>query len=453
MPAFVKTKKDEEVWARAKARVKEQYPDISEESDRFWALTTSIYKSMNKGSNNMKKSASGVVARLMAKKAYVPLTPAAQEALAGQQAPPQPGMPPQDPSMMGGQPPMDPSMMGAPAPAMPPMPMDPSMMGQGGQPPMDPSMMQDPSMIGGQQMQAPPIPVISGPNGEPVDAETGFIVVDFAQGIEQDPTTGMLLSKFTGEFMTPDGQPVPPEQAMQMMGGQGGQPPMDPSMMQDPSMMGGQPPMDPSMMGAPAPAMPPQGQSMMQQTASAEDPMAMMGGQGMPMQPPPIQGELNEAAGMQIDPNTGMPIDPATGMLLDPATGNLIDPATGQPVAGGQQLQAPVMAQQPSADASQLLANIPGLQDFINNAPKQMESLDKDIVKATHDIGGMRTDLQGMRRELSAVKDENRSLYDRMDNCLQIVEEIVGMLSGQPMQQTAQPPSTLQSQEPIQQQM
>ena len=178
-------------------------------------------------------------------------------------------------------------------------------------------------------------------------------------------------------------------------------------------------PMDPNMM---------QGQPMMQQTASAEDPMAMMG-QGMPMQAPPIQGEFNEAAGMQVDPNTGMPIDPATGMLLDPATGTLIDPATGQPVSGGQPMGAAPMPGQ-GMEASQLLENIPGLQEFINNAPKQMESLDKDIVKATHDISGMRTDLQGMRRELSAVKDENRTLYDRMDNCLQVVEQIVGMLSG-----------------------
>lgn len=442
MPAFIKTEQDEKIWARAKATVRQQYPDVSEDSDKFWALTTTIYKSMNRGNKSMKKSASGVVARLMAKKAYVPLTPAAQEAMAGQQAPPQGGMPPQDPSMMGGQPPMDPSMMGQGSPAMPPMPMDPSMMG--GQPPMDPSMAQ------GQQM--PPIPVVSGPNGEPIDAETGFIVVDFAQGIEQDPMTGILLNKYTGEFMTPEGQPIPPEQAMQMMGQGGGMPQQG-----DPSMMGGQPPMDPSMMGGQPPmdpsAMPPQGgmpmdpsmmqgQPMMQQTASAEDPMAMMG-QGMPMQAPPIQGEFNEAAGMQVDPNTGMPIDPATGMLIDPSTGNLIDPATGQPVSGGQQMGAAPMPGQ-GVDATQLLENIPGLQEFINNAPKQMESLDKDIVKATHDISGMRTDLQGMRRELSAVKDENRTLYDRMDNCLQVVEQLVGMLSGgqQPgaeLQQQSQP--------------
>ena len=418
MPAFIKTDKDEKVWARAKATVRQQYPDVSEDSDKFWALTTTIYKSMNRGNKSMKKSASGVVARLMAKKAYVPLTPAAQEAMEGQQAPPQGdmsmdpnAMPLQgEPAMMGGQPPMDPAM--GQQGAMPPMPTDPSMMG--GQPPMDPSMTQ------GQQM--PPIPVVSGPNGEPVDAETGFIVIDFAQGIEQDPMSGMLLNKYTGGFMTPDGQPIPPEQAMQMMaqaGGmpqQGGQPPMDPNEMPPQGGM----PMDPSMM---------EGQPMMQQTASAEDPMAMTG-QGMPTQtPPPIQGEFNEAAGMQVDPNTGMPIDPITGMLLDPSTGNLIDPTTGQTVSGGQQMGAAPMTEQ-GMDSTQLLENVPGLQEFINNAPKQMESLDKDIVKATHDISGMRTDLQGMRRELSAVKDENRSLYDRMDNCLQIVEEIVGMLGG-----------------------
>lgn len=430
LPAFIKTEQDEKIWARAKARVRKQYPDISEDSDKFWALTTTIYKSMNKGNKSMKKQASGVVARLMAKKAYVPLTPAAQEAVAGQQAPPQGGMPPQDPSMTGGQPPMDPSMMPPQggAPAMPPMPMDPSM--QGGQP-----------------MQAPPIPVVSGPNGEPVDAETGFIVVDFAQGIEQDPISGMLLNKYTDEFMTPDGQPIPPEQAMQMMAQADGMPSQGGAPM-DPSMMGGQPPMDPNAMppqgGMPMDPAMIQGQPMMQQTASAEDPTDMMG-QGMPMQAPPIQGELNEAAGMQVDPNTGMPIDPSTGMLLDPATGNLIDPTTGQPVSGGQMPQAPAPA---GGDATQLLESVPGLQEFINNAPKQMESLDKDIVKATHDIGGMRTDLQGMRRELSSVKDENRALYDRMDNCLQVVEELISMVSGGGMQQGSGVPSAVQAPTP-----
>jgi hypothetical protein len=43
MPAFVKTDKDEELWARAKERAKEQG------RAKDWAYVTSIYKSMKGG--------------------------------------------------------------------------------------------------------------------------------------------------------------------------------------------------------------------------------------------------------------------------------------------------------------------------------------------------------------------------------------------------------------------
>ena len=143
----------------------------------------------------------------IAKKAFVPLTPAAMQ-----------GQPPMDPAMMGGQPPMDPAAA------------------QGGGMPMPPA---DPAMMGGEQ----------------IDPETGLVIVDPAQGIVMDPNTGIMLNKQTGEFMSPEGQPIPPEQAIQMiesaaaqMGGQGGMP-----------VPGEQPPMDPAAMmaeGAPAPADP-----------------------------------------------------------------------------------------------------------------------------------------------------------------------------------------------------
>lgn len=424
MPAFIKTQRDEQVWSRAKEQVRKQYPKLSEKDDNFWALTNSIYQNMNKGDKkSMKKSASGVVARVLAKKAYVPLSPAAQEAMQGAQQPPQGGAPAQDPAMMqGGQPPMDPAM--AQQGGMPPMPlqegdpaaMDPAMMQQGGQMPM-------PEQGG----EPTPIPVISGPNGEPIDAETGFMVVDFAQQIEQDPMTGILLNKMTGEFMSPDGQPIPPDQAMQMLeqasaqaqGGmppQGGeQPPMDPAMMQQ----GGGAPIPPQQGGAPVP---PEGAEPMQQTASAEED-AMMAQQQQMMAAPPVQGQYNEAAGMQVDPNTGMPIDPSTGMLIDVATGNLIDPSTGQPVQAG----AGVPAQDGDAMSavSQLFEAVPGLQEFIANAPKQLEAQDKTLSRVMHDNSAVRTDLQGLRREVQKVNDNNDTLLTRLDNMLNIVEQIV----------------------------
>jgi hypothetical protein len=47
MPAaVVHTKPEERHWDEAKARVREEYPDVAEGSDRFYALTMGIYKNM-----------------------------------------------------------------------------------------------------------------------------------------------------------------------------------------------------------------------------------------------------------------------------------------------------------------------------------------------------------------------------------------------------------------------
>ena len=293
-------------------------------------------------------------ARAMQKKAYVPLTPAAQEAMAAQQqgAPMDPamaqgGMPPMpmDPSMQQGMP-MDPSMMGgapvdpsmAQGGGMPPMPMDPNMAAQGGMPPQGAGM---PPQQGAQQ----PIQIVPGPvdpsTGQPIpiDAETGMVVIDPANGVEMDMNTGIVFMKFTNEFYTNDGQPLDPNQAMQMIveaaagpvdpnqqqqdmaqiqqmqaqsdammnpgmppQGGGAPMPMDPSMMQgmpmDPNAMaqGGMPPMpmDPSMMGG-APAVP----AAMAQQAAPVDPAAA----GMPMfdNTADIQGTLAQLMQMQED--------------------------------------------------------------------------------------------------------------------------------------------------------
>lgn len=303
-------------------------------------------------------------ARAMQKKAYVPLTPAAQEAMAAQQqgAPMDPamaqgGMPPMpmDPSMQQGMP-MDPSMMGGapvdPAMAqgggMPPMPMDPNMAAQGDMPPQGAGM---PPQQGAPQQ---PIQIVPGPidpsTGQPipVDAETGMIVLDPANGVEMDMNTGIVFMKFTNEFYTNDGQPLDPNQAMQMiveaaagpvdpnqqqqdmaqiqqmqaqsdammnpgMPAQGGGAPMpmDPSMMQgapmDPNAMaqGGMPPMpvDPSMMGGapadPAAMSPAADPAAMAQQAAPVDPAAA----GMPMfdNTAEIQGTLAQLMQMQED--------------------------------------------------------------------------------------------------------------------------------------------------------
>jgi hypothetical protein len=50
MPSnLVKTKSDEAAWERAKRATHKQYPDLSEDSDRFWKLCTTIFNSMKDG--------------------------------------------------------------------------------------------------------------------------------------------------------------------------------------------------------------------------------------------------------------------------------------------------------------------------------------------------------------------------------------------------------------------
>ena len=311
------------------------------------------------------RNISGRVMNALRKLAYVPLSAAAQDAMAG-------GMPPQgDPNAM---PPMDPSMAGG----MPVPPMDPSMGGA----PMPPQ--------GGQ------IQTVPGPNGEPIDPETGFVVIDPAQGIEQDPITGILFSKFTGEFATPDGQPMDPQQAQmmieqamsqQMGGGAPMPPPMDPSAVppQDPAAMGGAP-MDPSMGG-----MPPQG-----------DPNAMP-----PMDPSMAGGmppEEQAPAQPTIDDQTGLPIDPETGYYTTP---NAAGDATGEMSA----------------------EMIPGLDQFMAKADKANDRQDKAIKRMTSEMVGTRTDIQRLTREVQQVNDNYDTAMARMEHLLALLESIVGRVN------------------------
>jgi DnaJ-class molecular chaperone len=57
MPSnLVKTKSDEAAWERAKRATHKQYPDLSEDSDRFWKICTTIFNSMQGGSSDTEKS-------------------------------------------------------------------------------------------------------------------------------------------------------------------------------------------------------------------------------------------------------------------------------------------------------------------------------------------------------------------------------------------------------------
>jgi len=47
MPSnVVKTKRDEELWNKAKQLVHKQYPDLTEKDKRFWKLVMGIYQKM-----------------------------------------------------------------------------------------------------------------------------------------------------------------------------------------------------------------------------------------------------------------------------------------------------------------------------------------------------------------------------------------------------------------------
>lgn len=324
---------------------------------------------------------------LLRKLAYVPLTMAAQDAMAQQQGG-------GDPNAQGG----DPSMQGG----------DPSMQGQGGE-----GMPQMPEGQGG-------IQIVQGPNGEPIDAETGFIVIDEEQGLEQEPNTGIIFNKFTEEFFTPEGQPMDPqeaqsmiEQAMQQGGEQGGMPQegMDPSMQgQDPSMMQGQEGGDPSMQG--------QGSGMMQgqegmdpsmqggdPSMQGQDPSMMQGGEGMPQGgSPEMDGMLGN--GPMIDPNTGLPIDPNTGYYMQP----------GQEQGAGEE-----------QDLSEM---IPGLEQFMASTDRSIERQDKAMKRVIHDLAGTRTDMQGLRREIQKMNDNNDTLLARVDNLANLIESVIAGSQG-----------------------
>lgn len=284
---------------------------------------------------------SNLVRKAMRKLAFVPLTPAAQDAMAG-------GMPAEDPN------------------AMPPM--DPAMTQGGGMPPMPPQV-GDPAMAGGMPPQGGQIQTVPGPNGEPIDPETGFIVVDPQQGIEQDPLTGILFSKFTGEFATPDGQPIPPDQAQAMiedaMAQQGGMPAGDPGM-----------------------SMPPQ-----------VDPAMMQGG-GMPPAEDPAMASQQAPV---IDDQTGLPLDPETGYYASGAE------SLGQEQSGEM---------------------IPGLEQFIAKAEKVNDRQDKAIKRMTSEMVGTRTDIQGLKREIEQTNDNQDTILARMENILALLESVVGRVGG-----------------------
>ena len=351
-------------------------------------------------------------ARAMQKKAYVPLTPAAQEAMAAQQqgAPMDPamaqgGMPPMpmDPSMQQGMP-MDPSMMGgapvdpsmAQGGGMPPMPMDPNMAAQGGMPPQGAGM---PPQQGAQQ----PIQIVPGPvdpsTGQPVpiDAETGMVVIDPANGVEMDMNTGIVFMKFTNEFYTNDGQPLDPNQAMQMIV-EAAAGPVDPNQQQqDMAQIQQMQAQSDAMMN---PGMPPQG-----------------GGAPMPMDPSMMQGAPMDPNAMAQGGMPPMPMDPSMmgGAPADPATmppaAAPVDPAAaGMPMFDNTADIQGTLAQLMQMQEDQ--ARIQSEQQADIDAANKLSDNTNKVVKKLMDS------TNALRREISAYHDNNERLAAEIESLL-----------------------------------
>lgn len=219
---------------------------------------------------------------------------------------------------------------------------DPSMGAQGGMP-------ADPMAMQGDPMQGAPAPAegATGPNGGMIPPE----IVQDQQFLQWLQSQGITFDPQSGQFLGPDGQPVPADIIMQAyqqyqaeLQGQapqgadpnaGAMPPMDPAAAQgamppaeDPAAMaGGMPPADPSMMQDP--------------NAGAMAPAAPAQGGGLP---PEI---LQDQAFMSFiqDPQNGL------GIPFDPNSGAFVDPQTGQPIPDDMIMQAYQVFQQQQGGA------------------------------------------------------------------------------------------------------
>ena len=158
------------------------------------------------------------------------------------------------------------------------------------------------------------------PGGAPMPPGGGQLPPEIMQDqgfIEWLAQQGVMLDQASGQFIDQQsGQPIPPDMIMQaydaymqeMQGGAGG---------------GGMPPQGGAPMPPDAGGMPPQGGAPMPPDATGGAPMAPEGGMpaegGMPQEGgAPTQDELfmqfmQEAMGVQFDPNSGQFIDPASG--------------------------------------------------------------------------------------------------------------------------------------------
>ena len=370
-------------------------------------------------------------ARAMQKKAYVPLTPAAQEAMAAQQqgAPMDPamaqgGMPPMpmDPNMaaQGGMPPqgagMPPQGAGMPPQGAGMPPQGAGMPPQGaGMPPQGAGMPPQGAGMPPQQGAQQPIQIVPGPvdpsTGQPIpiDAETGMIVLDPANGVEMDMNTGIVFMKFTNEFYTNDGQPLDPNQAMQMIV-EAAAGPVDPNQQQ-------------------------QDMAQIQQMQAQSDAMmnpgmpAQGGGAPMPMDPSMMQGAPMDPNAMAQGGMPPMPMDPAMmgGAPVDQAA----MPPAADPAAMAQQAAPvdPAAAGMPmfdnTADIQGTLAQLMQMQEDQARIQSEQQA-DIDAANKLSDntnkvVKKLMDSTNALRREISAYHDNNERLAAEIESLLDAI--------------------------------
>jgi len=63
---LVKTKADEKLWEKAKAKVRKEYPKLTEDDDEFWKIVVSIFKNM-KGGGEQKDTVDAVMGKIYGK--------------------------------------------------------------------------------------------------------------------------------------------------------------------------------------------------------------------------------------------------------------------------------------------------------------------------------------------------------------------------------------------------
>ena len=236
-----------------------------------------------------------------------------------------------------------------------------------------------------------------------------MIVLDPANGVEMDMNTGIVFMKFTNEFYTNDGQPLDPNQAMQMIV-EAAAGPVDPNQQQ-------------------------QDMAQIQQMQAQSDAMmnpgmpAQGGGAPMPMDPSMMQGAPMDPNAMAQGGMPPMPMDPAMmgGAPVDQAA----MPPAADPAAMAQQAAPvdPAAAGMPmfdnTADIQGTLAQLMQMQEDQARIQSEQQA-DIDAANKLSDntnkvVKKLMDSTNALRREISAYHDNNERLAAEIESLLDAI--------------------------------